>query len=70
MPGLSVIHILSEENNPDYKHGFIDYKTVSSNISSKNQKIYLCGPGKMMESIEIILKELNIESDRIIKEEF
>ncbi|ASB50089.1 flavodoxin reductase [Alkalitalea saponilacus] len=70
MPGLSVIHILSEENNSDYKHGIIDYNTVSSTISSKNQKIYLCGPGKMMESIENILKKLNIESDRIIKEEF
>lgn len=68
--GANFINILSEDKIDGYHHGYITEKLLSKSIPSINSLIYLCGPEPMMESMENMLKNLAIDTRRIVKEKF
>lgn len=68
--GDNFINILSEEELKGYDHGIITEKYLSSKCDVENQTFYLCGPPKMMKSVEEILDSLGVKSSNIIKENF
>lgn len=69
MLGKNFINILSEEESDKYRHGYITADFIKKN-SDLNGYFYVCGPPKMMESVEKELMSLHINENAIVKEEF
>ncbi len=67
--GKNFINILSNEKREGYLHGYINAETIKRFLDP-DYFIYLCGPEPMMEAIEKHLKNLNVDSSLIVKEEF
>lgn len=68
--GNNFINILSNEKVNGYAHGQITEDFLKPHIKSSIKNIYVCGPPPMMEAIEKQLKNLNVDEEHIIKEEF
>lgn len=64
------INILSNEKSDNYFHGFVTEEFLKSVLDNFNKKFYLCGPPPMMESLDSVLKNIGVEKEGIIKEEF
>lgn len=68
--GQRYLNILSEEKTNDHLYGHIDKAFIKNNIGDLSQNFYVCGPPKMIESITENLKEMGVDSERIITEDF
>ena len=64
------INILSQEESADYLSGYITWELLKEQLPETNPYIYLCGPPPMMEAVEQQLKELNVDKERLVTEEF
>lgn len=69
MEGLAVHHVLSEEQRPGYLHGLVDKDFLKKHIQDFDQKFYVCGPPKMMESVMDALKSLGADAEEVVFEE-
>ncbi len=74
IPGLKLIHVLSDEAvspRKEFETGYIDKEKVQRLIPDfLEREVFLCGPGPMMSSIRKILKELNFLESRLHFEKF
>ena len=68
--GKNFINILSHDKLEKYVYGFITEEFLKSNIDGFNKMFYLCGPPPMMDALTKILRNLNIQQDKLIMEEF
>lgn len=68
--GANFINILSEEKITGYEYGLITEDFIEKNSYKNDGIFYLCGPFKMIKSLETNLRNLNIPKKNIIKEEF
>ena len=68
--GTNFINILSKEKITGYEYGHITQDFIEKNSYKNDGIYYLCGPFKMMKSIESHLRNLNVPKNKIIKEEF
>ena len=68
--GAKFINILSDEKLPGYANGLISEAFMKANCQINDQLFYLCGPPKMMASIEKQLQHLQVTKSNIIKEVF
>lgn len=62
-------NVLSEEDNEHYRHGHIDKDFIASQELDTNQKIYLCGPPPMMESVAEDLKSYGFSEEQLVTED-
>lgn len=67
--GNHFINVLSEEEKDGYEHGYINQALLEKEMKDDSY-FYLCGPPPMMDAILDILKNMGIESNRIITEDF
>lgn len=70
MLGDDFRNILSREEVEPYAHGRIDKDYLKNNVKSLDGYFYICGPEKMMETVEDSLKKLGVSEDKIVKEVF
>lgn len=70
MLGKNFINILSKEELEKYAYGRISEDFIKTNANSLNGYFYVCGPPPMMDAIKECLTNLNVESNKIITEEF
>lgn len=68
MDGLSVTHVLSDENTPDLVHGRIDKPFLKENIADFDQHFYVCGPDEMVKDINAALESLGADPDALVFE--
>lgn len=70
--GKKFINVLSEENNSNYKKGFVSIKLLKETLGDDfiKQHFYICGPPPMMKTIKASLTEAKVPVDRIHTEEF
>ena len=66
---LSVHHVLSEDDRPEYLNGRIDRDFLALHISDFARKFYVCGPDAMVKDISKALEDLGAEPDGITFEE-
>lgn len=66
MPGLRVIHVLSQENRTGLRHGMVD-EDLLKEVSGGNldQEFYLCGPPPMMEAVKGHLEGMGVNPDAV-----
>jgi len=62
------INILSEENSDKYAHGLITQDFLNKHIINKSEKVYLCGPPPMNETVKEQLLNMGIENSNLIME--
>ncbi len=67
--GQNLIHILSVENKNKYAHGFINKDFIQQHLDNKESYFYVCGPDPMMEAVLKELKEMGVDSSKIVVEE-
>lgn len=59
---VKVVYVLSEENNPNYEHGFIDVNLIKKYAPKDEQySIFAAGPSAMIEFLDKELSKLNLE---------
>ena len=68
--GKDFINILSDEKTAEYEYGQITEAFLKAYINGLNQKVYICGPPPMMDSIEKFLTNLHVDKKLIVKEKF
>src|SRR5699024_3291048 len=68
--GDNVVNILSDEENPNYEHGFINADLIERNRTKGMKYYYICGPDPMLDAVEKELKKLGVSDDAIITEDF
>lgn len=68
--GENFVNVLSAEDYPPYKHGYITAEIISKNRDDNDGYVYLCGPKPMMESMEKHFETLRIDKELIVKEVF
>ncbi len=69
MPGLEVVHILSDEEHKNgFEHGHVDKPFLERQIDDFSQHFYVCGPKQMQKAVMSALKELGADPDGLIFE--
>ena len=68
--GDNFVNILSDEENPNYEHGFINADLIERNRTKGIKYYYICGPDPMLDAVEKELKKLGVSDDAIITEDF
>lgn len=69
MLGQHFINILSEENHPDFVHGFFTQHFIGEHLRSRTRPIYICGPQPMIKLVQSALLGLGVSHQFIVKEE-
>ena len=63
-----VINILSDEEVPGFKHGFINENVLKDLNIQPDEKLYLCGPPPMMDAVLKILDNLGVSGNSVVME--
>lgn len=58
----------TQENVDGAEHGRIDEDFLRKHVKNMDQFFYVCGPPKMVESVEKLLKQLGAEAGKIVTE--
>lgn len=69
MFGDNFVGVLSEEEVPEYEHGYISEALIKK-LGGDLKYYYLCGPRPMMKAMEEHFAALGIDDSRVIKERF
>ena len=69
MPGLEVIHVLSEENKNGFEHGLVDRQMLERLVGNTDQRFYVCGPPPMVDSVNEALEDLGADPDGLVFEQ-
>lgn len=70
MLGNNFINVLSQEKQDTFLHGYINEEILKQNINAGSDKVYVCGPDPMIDSMVEKLKKIGVDKNNIIKEEF
>ncbi len=68
MMGKNVIHVITDEENPKYVHGFINEDFLRKNVKDFSRKFYVCGPPKMVEALNETLVKLGASAESVVFE--
>ncbi len=68
--GDNFINVLSDEENADFRHGYISADLIKQYMDGHLEHVYLCGPDPMMQAVEQQLSSLGITGGAIVKETF
>jgi ferredoxin-NADP reductase len=63
-----VTHVLSEDNNPAYKHGFVTEGLLKEMSIQPDDKLYICGPPPMLDALLVMFKNLGLTEQSIVME--
>ena len=66
--GKNAIYIVTDENSSKYLNGFINEEFLKKNIKDFSRKFYVCGPPKMVESLNETLVKLGASPDSVVFE--
>lgn len=68
--GDNFINILSEEQHPQYEHGYVTQELLTKHHDGSQSYIYYCGPKPMMQAVERQLKDMKVDEEHIVREGF
>ena len=67
---VKVIHVLSEEENPDFEHGFITAELIKKYAPDGDFALFVCGPQAMYEYVDPEIEKLSLPRRRVRHELF
>lgn len=68
MPGLDVLHVLSQQDGTSYEHGHVDRAFLERHIDDFDRHFYVCGPDRMVGDVSDALMSLGAKPDALIFE--
>ena len=68
MPGLEVIHIVSDDETSNLPQGFVDREFLEERIGDFSQHFYVCGPEPMQKSVMSALEDLGADPEALVFE--
>ncbi|MBY5933777.1 flavodoxin reductase [Tateyamaria omphalii] len=69
MDGLSVDHVLSDEQVDGLHHGEVDTAFLREHVSDTDQMFYICGPQAYVDAMRDGLQEIGVKTDKIVTED-
>lgn len=69
MLGKNFVNVLSDEDLPPYRHGFITKEIIKEFMDDQTKYFYICGPDPMIVAMEKALGALGVKPEQIVKEE-
>lgn len=69
MPGLSAVHVISDQPDTAHRHGMVDRDMLGELITTLDQHFYICGPGGFVDAMRDALREMGAKDDAITTEE-
>lgn len=70
MKGLETIFTVTDQDEASVATQKIDKDFLAQHITPSEGQYYICGPDKMVEELSDTLKELGVDEDRIVTEDF
>lgn len=72
MEGLETVWTVTDQDDPGegVRTAKIDRAFLAPFVETERGKFYICGPDAMVEEIETTLRDLGVDKDRIIREDF
>ncbi len=68
LKGLETTFVVNEDD-PNMRSGEVDKALLSDVVTDLDQPFYICGPGKMVDSVRDVLTEMGVKKDNIITED-
>jgi len=68
MMGKNAVYIITDENTTRYQNAYINEEFLKMNIKDFSKNFYVCGPPKMVESINDSLANLGAKADSVVFE--
>ena len=68
MLGKNVIHVITDDRGTRYHAGHINEPFLKDHVKDVGRKFYLCGPPKMVESMQEILSRLGASPETVVFE--
>ena len=68
MLGDNFINFITREQTENYENGRLDKDTIGKLINTFDQYFYVCGPGKFVKDMLVILKRKGVSSDLLVYE--
>lgn len=68
MPGLEVVHVISDQDQTKYHPGFINEQFLKDHVTDFSKHFYLCGPPAMVTALQDILARLGAAPDTVVFE--
>jgi len=68
MLGKNVVHVITHDSHTKYHAGYIDEAFIHQHIGDFDKNFYLCGPPKMMEDMQEILRKSGISPEAVVFE--
>lgn len=68
MPGINVVHVITHDSHTKYHTGYIDEEFINQHIEDFSKNFYLCGPPKMMEDMQEILRKSGVSPEAVVFE--
>ena len=69
MDGLTVDHVLSDEQVNGLHHGQVDAAFLRAQVKDTNRMFYICGPQGYVDAMRDALSEIGVDSNNIITED-
>ena len=71
MPSLKIVHVMSGQDDWPGEKGYVDEEKLKRHVSNfQGSQFFLCGPPRMMASVEKTLRSLGAPKKRIYYERF
>ncbi|MDT3389029.1 MAG: iron-sulfur cluster-binding domain-containing protein [bacterium] len=64
---VQVVHVLSDEQKPDFEHGFITADLIRK-YAPEDYSLFICGPQALYSFMESVVSELNLPVRRVRRE--
>ena len=68
MDGLDPLFVVTREKTGRFPAGPVDKAFLQQNVTDFGQHFYVCGPDKMVESVNAALKELGADAESLVFE--
>jgi len=68
MMGKNAVYIVTDENTTRYQNAYINEEFLKMNIKDFGRNFYVCGPPKMVESINDLLVNLGAKVESVVFE--
>jgi len=66
--GKNAIYIITDEDTSKYLHGYVNEEFLKKHIQDFSRKFYVCGPPKMVESLNETLVKLGASPESVVFE--
>lgn len=70
MPGLETVFTVTDQKSASVETETIDREFLEDHVDPKSGKFYICGPDKMVDDLSSTLKDMGVEDNRIVIEDF